>query len=120
LSRDDLEGIVGRAGVAYDQAWLDPVLPDRVLLRMLVNLRAAYLQRSRPADALWAVELMQLIEPREESLVRDRALLLAAVGRDADADRVATGYRADRPDDPERADLFARLDAIRRARRRQT
>ena len=63
---------------------------------------------------------MLMLQPQEEALVRERILLLAAVGRDADADEAASGYRAGRPDDPERAALLARLEAVRNERRRPT
>jgi regulator of sirC expression with transglutaminase-like and TPR domain len=101
------------AGVALDPAFLAPVDAARTLLRMLANLRGSYLRRRRLGDALWTVELSILANPEPGPLPRERAALLAAVGRYEDAEAALIAYLGGRPDDAERREAEIQLATVR-------
>jgi regulator of sirC expression with transglutaminase-like and TPR domain len=101
------------AGVALDPAFLEPIGPAQTLLRMLANLRGSYLRRRRLGDALWTVELSMIATPEPGALPRERAALLAAVGRYADAEAALMAYLGGRPDDAERREAEIQLATVR-------
>lgn len=101
------------AGVALDPAFLAPVGARETLSRMLANLRGSYLRRQRLADALWTVELAIIASPRPGPLPRERAGLLAAVGRYADAEQALIAYLGAGPDDAERREAEIQLATVR-------
>jgi regulator of sirC expression with transglutaminase-like and TPR domain len=101
------------AGVPFDPAFLAPIGAAQTLLRMLANLRGSYLRRRRLGDALWTVELSIVASPEPGPLPRERAALLAAVGRYADAEQALIAYLGDRPDDAERRETEIQLATVR-------
>jgi regulator of sirC expression with transglutaminase-like and TPR domain len=101
------------AGVPFDPAFLAPIGPAQTLLRMLANLRGSYLRRRRLADALWTVELSIVASPEPGPLPRERAALLAAVGRYRDAEEALIAYLGGRPEDAERREAEIQLATVR-------
>jgi regulator of sirC expression with transglutaminase-like and TPR domain len=114
LSVEDCERRVAEtAGVPFDPAFLTPIGARQTLLRMLANLRGSYLRRGRLPDALWTVELSIVASPQPGPLPRERAALLAAVGRYEDAELALIAYLGDRPDDAERREAEIQLATVR-------
>jgi regulator of sirC expression with transglutaminase-like and TPR domain len=64
-----------------------PLRTAEVLLRMLRNLRALHERDGRLAMALAALDRALHLDPLEPTTLRDRAFLLARLGRPADAAR---------------------------------
>jgi len=101
------------AGVPFDPALLAPVGARQTVLRMLANLRGSYLRRQRLADALWTVELSMIAAAEPGALPRERAALLAAVGRYGDAEQALIAYLGAGPDDAERREAEVQLATVR-------
>ena len=77
--------------------------PREILARLLRNLKAIYAQTRRYTRALAAVERILLVAPREHDEHRDRGLLLAHLGRHAEALREIETYLRRAPDAPDAA-----------------
>lgn len=51
------------AGVTLEDGHLAPVSERAIVLRTLLNLRGSYMRRDRLEDALWTVDLLQMVAP---------------------------------------------------------
>lgn len=113
LGGDALDGIMrSHGGGGAVDAYLGPVGAAAMARRMLLNLRGSYLRRRRLTDALWTVELEQIVDPSDAGVrLRGRALLIA-LGRYDEAERSARADLADGPDSEYAADTTAQLRAI--------
>jgi len=92
-----------------------PLRPGEVLGRMLRNLRAVHEPAGHLHGALSAVDRMLHLAPLDGQLLRDRAVLLARLGRPAAAARALSRALALEPPSAERT----RLEGVRRALQRE-
>lgn len=79
-----------------------PLRPVDVLLRMLRNLRAVHEREGRLATALATLDRALHLDPLEPTVLRDRAFLLARMGRPAAAARALNRALAAHAPDAER------------------
>jgi regulator of sirC expression with transglutaminase-like and TPR domain len=87
--------------------------PREILVRMLTNLKANYLRRNLPREALAASERILLLNPRSLIEHRDRGLLLSQLGRPGEALAELKLYlRSAAETDPERAQVREALKAV--------
>lgn len=84
--------------VSFDEAFLAPVAPRRILLRMLANLRGLYVSRQDAVSALRAAHLMVLTVPEMAELRRDRGVLALETGDGAAAAEDLRAYLAAFPE----------------------
>jgi len=84
---------------------LRPTGRRAILARILRNLRGAHLAARRWADALGAVELLEIVEPAEPDHGRDRGLLLGRMGRFTEAISLLDRYLGERPGGHDAADV---------------
>ena len=97
---------------ALESAYLAPVGPRAILVRMLANLVHTFVERS-PADAVWALQLRLAVPGVAPDERRAAAALLGTLGRFEEAATVLD-HVADELDEPgaaRRADDAARLRA---------
>jgi regulator of sirC expression with transglutaminase-like and TPR domain len=66
--------------VPFQETFLATVTKKQILSRMLLNLKAVYLQEKRFLKALSVVERLLLIQPNAEQEVKDRAALRNLIG----------------------------------------
>ncbi len=78
-------GAIFGAPVALGAEALRPDPARAILARVLLNLRRSYERRNRWENALAALELSDVLEPRSGPLLRERGLLLLKCGRGAEA-----------------------------------
>ncbi len=109
-----VEAAAGRKVAIPPRAFL-PLRPGEVLGRMLRNLRAIHEPAGNLHGALSAVDRSLHLAPLDGQGLRDRALLLARLGRPAAAARALSRALALEPDSPERT----RLEGLRRALQRE-
>ena len=83
-------------GVSTD-AYLEPVTKRQILSRILANLKGSYLRRGDPRGALRAVEYQLAMTPWALDEVKDRGVLLAQLGRHAEALAALREYREHAP-----------------------
>ncbi|MEZ5356270.1 MAG: transglutaminase-like domain-containing protein [Bryobacteraceae bacterium] len=76
---------VARVDIANNPAALEPVSARSIAIRMLHNLRYAYLRASNAAKAVQALDLLIEAEPGHVALLRERGDLLTYLGRPAAA-----------------------------------
>lgn len=74
-----------------------------ILVRLLSNLKAIYLKRNLPKEALAAVERILLLTPRNLAEHRDRGLLLSQLGRQIEALPELKFYLRSAPENDEAA-----------------
>lgn len=119
LSLDRLAEIVRSfgGGMLHDEH-LRPVPPAEMARRMLLNLRGSYLARRRPADALWTLELEEIIDPGDPGLRLRMRSLLIGLGRYDEAERSARAELAGSAPEDVRAETEAQLEAIQQMRYR--
>lgn len=87
---------------------LGPAQPKAVLVRVNQNLKGAFLRRRDDAGALRAVERIRALQPDAEEPWREQGLLLARLGRQAEA-RALLDRWLDRHSDHEDAVAVAQL-----------
>jgi regulator of sirC expression with transglutaminase-like and TPR domain len=87
--------------------------PREILARLLRNLKAIYAQAQRYERALAAVERILLVAPREHDEHRDHGLLLAQMGRHAEAMRALETYLRRAPDAPDTERVQEELKKVR-------
>ncbi len=80
--------------VAVGRETLSPDPPRAILSRVLLNLRRSYERRDRWEEALEAVACSEALEPGDETLRRERGLLLVRCGRLEEALAVLEAYAA--------------------------
>ncbi len=81
--------------VAVGREILSPDSPRAILARVLLNLRRSYERRDRWEEALEAVACAEALEPEDETLRRERGLLLVRCGRLEEALPVLEAYAAE-------------------------
>jgi len=96
-------------GAPWSPAYLAPVGPRAILVRMLANLVHTFVERS-PADAVWALQLRLAVPGVAPDERRAAAALLGTLGRFEEA-AVVLDHVADELDEPGAA--RARQDAAR-------
>lgn len=72
-------------GVAFDPRFLRPAGKKDILVRLLANLKGNALRNRDDARALAAIERILIIRPDALDEVRDRGMVLARLGRNAEA-----------------------------------
>jgi regulator of sirC expression with transglutaminase-like and TPR domain len=83
ITEEDCGEILERVSggkVSFDPRLLRPFGPRQILVRMLNNLRAAYLKRGEIPKAISALDRILLLEPEDPGPLRDRGMLLAQWG----------------------------------------
>ncbi|MEM7331865.1 MAG: tetratricopeptide repeat protein [Chloroflexota bacterium] len=78
LSLEDCARLVERTTGftgAFQPDWLDPVSEKQILVRMLTNLRAAYVQTERWPEAISTVECLHVLNPDDATIIRDLGVL---------------------------------------------
>ncbi len=100
--------------VAVGRETLSPDPPRAILSRVLLNLRRSYERRDRWEEALEAVACAEALEPGDETLRRERGLLLVRCGRLEEALVVLEAY-ADHAEGKD-AEMTMRLVEALRAR----
>lgn len=86
-TRDDLRARLLHMGMPSDrhEELMGPISPRRILLRMTYNLKGSYLRLRQVPEALRQIERVLLLAPDRHEEHRDRGLLLAESGREAEA-----------------------------------
>lgn len=108
LTPDDCQALVRRSTgrpVLLRPYMLQPATRREILARVLGNLRGIFLARREWSGALWTLELLVALEPRDPGLRRDRALLYGRVGRFSEAVRGLERYLEEQPDATDRDDV---------------
>jgi regulator of sirC expression with transglutaminase-like and TPR domain len=88
--------------IAFDGQLLASVTKRDIIIRLLRNLKGAYLRAHQDEEALAAVERLLLIDPSDQDEVRDRGLLLFRLQRFGPALQALEAYLAARPEAPDR------------------
>jgi regulator of sirC expression with transglutaminase-like and TPR domain len=104
-----------RPGERLDPRWLEPVTTRQILVRMLVNLKAAYSRLGDWALALAAVERIRQLAPEALGELRDAGALHARLGHVAAAVRDWEAYLRAAPEAPDADEVRGRLRALRQA-----
>jgi len=81
--------------------FLRPASRRDMLLRLLMNLKSVYTNARDDVRALAAVERILLVRPNAYEELRDRGMLLARVGRTAEAVADLQHYLEEQPDAPD-------------------
>lgn len=119
LTRAELAQIVLRAGGGtMTDAHLEPTPAMGMARRMLLNLRGSYLARRRPIDALWTLELEEIVASDDATVRVQRRALLIALGRYDEAERLAQAELAHAVERDVREETEAQLTAIQQMRYR--
>ena len=100
--------------VSVGREILRPDPPRAILARVLLNLRRSYERRDRWEDALEALACSEALEPGDETLARERGLLLVRCGRLDEALPVLEAYAAGA--EGKEAEMTQRLIEALRAR----
>jgi regulator of sirC expression with transglutaminase-like and TPR domain len=97
----------------FPTALLRPATNRGILARILNNLRGMYAGRHDWSSALWAVELLVVLHPRDDHLQRDRAMLLGHAGHFRAATRALERYLDEHPDAADRDTIERALGLFR-------
>ncbi|MBI3538874.1 MAG: tetratricopeptide repeat protein [Candidatus Eisenbacteria bacterium] len=84
-----------------------------MIVRLLLNLKGAYLRANEDESALAAVDRLLLITPDDPDQVRDRGLLLYRLQRHGPALDGLTDYLRRLPDAPDRESIEAHVATLR-------
>ena len=98
--------------LAFDPGYLAPVEPRSILVRMLNNLKGAHLRAQDVPGALRAVERLLLLDTDLHEERRDMGLMLAHLGRDAEAIDALQAYLDGWPDAPDRERIEATIATL--------
>jgi regulator of sirC expression with transglutaminase-like and TPR domain len=104
---------ITRGEVPYSPRLIESVDKRQMIVRLLHNLKAAYVKRGEEAEALAVVERLLLIDPNDLTQVRDHGLLLFRLHRFTPALASLMRYLAGAPDAADRADVEATVIALR-------
>ncbi len=110
----DLLAKVGEGRVRFSRGLLVPSPARLTLVRMLDNLKGAYLARNEPRRSLRFVEMTLALVPDSCSHVRDRGLLRLQVGDPGRALDDLEKYLCDTPEAPDHPQVLAQADIARR------
>jgi len=118
LSRDDMQQILDRiylGKVVFDESFLQPTNNRNILLRMLNNLKAIYLENRDHRKALEVLRCICAIDPRSAPDLRDRGLVSYQLGKYEDAVHDLSRYLAvsgDPPDGTAVREVLKRLSSL--------
>jgi regulator of sirC expression with transglutaminase-like and TPR domain len=99
--------------IKLDPAHLGAVTNKQILTRMLSNLLSIYAGASDHSRALWVVERILILMPDSASHIRDRGLLLAALGDHKEAAAELEHYLELQPQAADRESVRKQINAIR-------
>lgn len=108
LDEEGCRRLVARAAgrdVSLPASAFRPLRPEEVLARMLRNLRSTHERAGRLHMALASVDRLLHLQPLEVAALRDRAILMARLGRPTAAARALSRALALLPEGPERERL---------------
>lgn len=116
VERDDCREILeacleGR--LRFEESMLRPASPREVLVRVLRNLKGLFLRRGDVPRALSAVDRVLLLVPDAASEMRDRGLLLGALGHPEHGYRDLLRYLALSPGAPDSREMQAEAEWLR-------
>ena len=104
---------ITRGAVEFSPELIESVDKRQMIIRLLHNLKAAYVKRGQDADALAAVERLLILEPDDLTQVRDRGLLMFRLQRYAPAMESLRRYLAEAGDAPDRGAIEQTVAALR-------
>ncbi|MBI1798644.1 MAG: transglutaminase family protein [Candidatus Eisenbacteria bacterium] len=104
---------ITRGAVEFKPAMIASVDKRQMIVRLLHNLKAAYLKRGDDPGALAAIERILMLEPGDLDQIRDRGLLLFRMQRFAPALESLNRYLARAGGAPDRADIEGHVVALR-------
>ncbi len=93
--------------------YLRPAARKDILVRILANLKGIYLNGHDDVRALAAVERLQLLRPGEPEELRERGMILARLGRPAEARAELERYLERAPGAPDRRRVELLLERLR-------
>lgn len=96
----------------FQTEWLNPVPPQVILARMLLNLRGVYLQREDWPAAIAAVEHLRILQPDAPEHIRDLGLLHFRRGELRLAASLLEQYLIREPEAPDAEAIRQTLDAL--------
>ncbi len=99
--------------VEFSRRLIESVDKRQMIVRLLHNLKAAYVRRGQEAEALAAVERLLMLEPHDLAQVRDCGLLLFRLQRFGPALDYLTRYLAEAVNAEDREEVQATLAAAR-------
>lgn len=97
----------------FDPEMIASVRKRDMILRLLNNLKNAYVRRGDDALALGVVDRLLILSPDNPDEIRDRGLLLFRLHRYAHALQCLTTYVEARPDAPDRETIDKHCGALR-------
>lgn len=97
--------------ITWTDAFLEPVAPQTILKRVLVNLKNALSQSKSYAAALTAIELQLTLDPGDPTELRDRGILFARLHR---YDRAIADLEAYLERSPDASDVKQIRDTVLR------
>lgn len=99
--------------IAYDDSLVASVGKRQMIVRLLHNLKGAFLRSGEDARALAAVDGLLLLEPGDAEQTRDRGLLLFRLRRHGEALACLRAYLVSRPDAPDRETIERHVGTLR-------
>ncbi|NOT32760.1 MAG: tetratricopeptide repeat protein [Candidatus Eisenbacteria bacterium] len=117
VSLEECRGMLEQASggrLSFDEALLASTSKRETIVRLLMNLKGAYLRANRDEEALLAVDRLLVIHPGDPNEVRDRGLLLYRLRRYGSAFDALRNYLEARPEAEDRESIAQHLDALRR------
>lgn len=117
MHEDDLRRILASSTggrLEFEPSMLASVGKHDMIVRLLHNLKNAYLRSGDQAGALAAVERLLALHPEDAGQRRDRGLLLARMRRDGEALEALLDYLAHAPAALDREDVERHVAALRR------
>jgi len=104
---------ITKGEVPYSPRLIESVDKRQMIVRLLHNLKAAYVKRGEEAGALAVVERLLLIDPNDLTQVRDHGLLLFRLHRFQPALASLMRYLAEAPGAADRAEVEGTVIALR-------
>ena len=104
---------ITKGAVEFSPELIESIDKRQMIVRLLHNLKAAYVKRGQDADALSAVERLLILEPDDLTQVRDRGLLMFRLQRYAPAMESLRRYLAQAGDPPDREAIEQTVAALR-------
>lgn len=98
----------------YDDAMTASVTKREMIVRLLRNLKAAFLREENDAQALLAVERLLVLHPDDPEEIRDRGLLQYRLRHFGAALEDLASYLRTRPDAADRAQIEGHVGNLRR------
>lgn len=99
--------------VVYDDSLVASVGKRQMIVRLLHNLKGAFLRADDDARALAAVDGLLLLDPADAEETRDRGLLLFRLRRHGEALACLRAYLEARPDAPDRETIERHVGTLR-------